>query len=323
MFYLDDRPILVDEIELIRLIRDDLNLSNIYKLRDIVQSGNNIMVTCPCHSEGQERKPSCGIYIDNKIKTNPVHCFTCGYVDTLEGFISECFDKKDGGRFGKSWLESFASVMIYQKNKLNKIIVPDRRKDIILPITKDKINKKHEYMYKRKLTDEIIDKFEIYYQKDFMLSIDKPPIECIVFPVKDLYGNIAFEARRAINTKLFHYPKDTRKIIYGAYECIQDKANKVYVCESIIDALTIWCYGKHAIALNGTGSMKQYKILNELPFNQYVLALDGDDAGNRGRYSFKKHVKNKLVSNLILPKGKDINDLTREEFEKLKETFYK
>lgn len=325
MFYINNKPLLVDEATLITLLRSDINLQNIFKLRDIKRSGNNIMVTCPNHSDGQEKSPSCGVYIDNKKKPICVHCFSCGYKDTLEGFVSNCFNKKDNGKYGTEWLNGFASI--YQdKSLINKIIVPDRSLIPVLSPENSFIindnngsNSKHEYMYQRRLTDEIISLFSVYYDDTFKLREDRKPIECICFPVKDEYGRYLFTARRAINSKLFHYPKNVDKPIYGAYECIQAKARKVYVCESIIDALTIWSYGLYAVALIGTGSGKQYKDLSRFPFTNYVLALDGDKAGNNGRLAFKEHVKNKIISDLIIEDGKDVNDYSKEDFMLLEE----
>lgn len=53
--------------------------TGILYLRTIKRTGNNIMVTCPFHKGGQERKPSCGIRItpDDFSSIGTVHCFTC------------------------------------------------------------------------------------------------------------------------------------------------------------------------------------------------------------------------------------------------------
>ena len=43
--------------------------------------------------------------------------------------------------------------------------------------------------------------------------------------------------------------------------------------------------------------------------------FDGDFAGRKGAERFIKNIRSDVfVTDLLLPKGKDINDLTKEEF---------
>ena len=42
--------------------------------------------------------------------------------------------------------------------------------------------------------------------------------------------------------------------------------------------------------------------------------FDGDSAGRKGADRFKKNVKGKLLTDIHLPEGKDVNDLSKEEF---------
>ena len=77
-------------------------------------------------------------------------------------------------------------------------------------------------------------------------------------------------------------------------------------------------WGKSAIALLGTGTEYQYKLLSKLNCNGYVLCLDPDEAGRRGikkiiKYLLKSKRKNIYVA--LMPDGKDVNDLTKEEFD--------
>lgn len=43
----------------------------------------DIMVSCPFHKDGQERKPSCGIkrFDDDKGVAGQLHCFSCRRTD--------------------------------------------------------------------------------------------------------------------------------------------------------------------------------------------------------------------------------------------------
>lgn len=329
MFYVGNRPILVNEYEIIQQLQYEIRVQGIGKLKDITQSGNNIMVTCPVHKDGMESKPSCGIYKNNKEKPNAVHCLACGYTDTLEGFVSKCFNRQDNGSFGLNWLKAYSSEIATDRDSLLDIFnatnirqdKPISNIDYINESELDLYRKKHPYMYGRRLTDDIIDKFDIGYDAAFKLKPNSKPIECITFPVRDKDNNILFIARRAIFSKLFHYPKSIDKPIYGINEVYNNNLSEIIVCESIINALTCWVYGKPAIALLGTGSYEQYKVLSRLPTRKLILGLDPDEAGFKGMSKIESNVKGKIITRLDLESGKDINDYSYSEFIEIQEKY--
>ena len=163
----------------------------------------------------------------------------------------------------------------------------------------------HPYMYKRGLTDEIIEKYDIGYDKYS---------DMITFPVRDIKGRCLFLAKRSVKGKMFILPSNKNKPLYGVYELDYSK-NDVYIAESFFNALTLVKWGYNAIALMGTGSNYQYELINKLKFRAIHLCLDGDMAGKHGVIKLMKVIdKGKLVYNHIMPDGKDINDLTKEEF---------
>lgn len=70
----------------------------------------------------------------------------------------------------------------------------------------------------------------------------------------------------------------------------------------------------------GLGSEDQYNILRQSSIKKFILAFDGDEQGDKGREDFIKALKPyKLISYVRVPRGKDINDLTKEEFDSLQE----
>jgi len=280
---------------------------------------NWLMVQCPYHKNGQERNPSAGFSKEDGF----FNCFTCKEKHPLPRVIYDIL-----GINGRAWLlENFEGVATEDRDI--DFGVPDRevqQKVYVDPIVLEQYHKKHPYMYKRKLTDEIIEKFNIGYDPDFTLEKNGKTLhfgECITFPVKDDMGNLIFIARRAINQKLFHYPVSADKPLYGLYEIYEEmkkgkEITDVYVCESMINALTIWTYGKYAIALNGTGSEEQIEMLKKTPFRELILALDPDDAGAIGSKKIKDALdSHKIISELVYKDNRDINELSREEFESL------
>ena len=319
----NNHVILDDTQDILIELRKQLELNGVKRFAKFIDSGKNIQTNCPFHKEGQERKPSFGI---NK-NTGECHCFGCGWSGTLSEMISNCFGKDDFGVYGNKWLiRNFLSVAVESRPDIDVDFC--RRKKITSETKKyiseqelDSYRYTHPYMYKRKLTDEIIDLFDIGYDKS---------TECITFPNRDINGNCLFIARRSVKTKFFNYPQDVEKPVYGLYECnICAKTIKnwfpdeIIICESMLDALTCWVYGRYAVALNGTGNENQFKTLRNMPNRKFILATDMDEAGLKARERIRQSLGNKLVTEYIwdINVAKDINDMSKEYFDSLKEVF--
>ena len=292
-------------------------------------SGNNIMVQCPYHSGGKEKRPSAGIHKE----TGVFHCFACGETHSLQEFISHCFGYNDGGLFGWKWLlKNYVSVRVedrkdvelnFERNGLsnpstlgNRNVNRDNH-NFITEKELDSYRYIHPYMYKRGLTDDVIELFDIGYDKSR---------RCITFPVRDIKGHCLFVARRSVDYKYFNYPSGVEKPLYGLYELSKvntvNRIDEIIVCESMLDALSFWTVNKYAVALNGTGSSLQFKQLRELPCRKLILCTDMDNAGMKARTNIRKNVTNKIITEYILPNGrKDANECTKEELMNLEEVF--
>ena len=334
----NNHVILDDTQDILIELRKQLELNGVKRFAKFIDSGKNIQTNCPFHKEGQERKPSFGI---NK-NTGECHCFGCGWSGTLSEMISNCFGKDDFGAYGNKWLiRNFLSVAVESRPDIDVDFC--RRKKITSETKKyiseqelDSYRYTHPYMYKRKLTDEIIDLFDIGYDKS---------TECITFPNRDINGNCLFIARRSVKTKFFNYPQDVEKPVYGLYELRKISKVKIgtkryptglqvptyestypseiIICESMIDALTCWVYGRYAVALNGTGNENQFKTLRNMPNRKFILATDMDEAGLKARERIRQSLGNKLVTEYVwdINVAKDINDMNKEYFDSLKEVF--
>lgn len=335
-------PILADEMDILLELKNQLALNGVYRFATFRTITNHIQFNCPMHKNGQERTPSCGIttaqikYPDGRVvEPGTVHCFTCGYTAPLTEMISNLFGYNDFGVFGSTWLaknfvtlsvEKRPEIVLNLKRGTDKIQEP--KKSYISEEELDQYRYTHPYMYKRKLTDEIIELFDIGYDDNFTLiskNGSRVSYRCITFPVHDISGGTLFIARRSVDTKFFHYPAGTLKPVYGLYELYKyygkEFPNELIICESMFNALTCWVYGKPAVALNGTGTPFQYKQLEELPIRKFILGLDPDEAGDRGRLKIHKYFdKKRMVTDYIIPQNKDINDLSKEEFDSLTET---
>lgn len=284
------------------------------KLKDITPIiKDNISVTCPIHKDGYERNPSCNIYTsrdNDKVEYGQVHCFTCGYTASLPEFICSCFNETDP-TFGEEWLlEYFGDNFETDGRYLPEIVI---NKNITKDFLDESILKKyayyHPYMWKRGLSKQVVDFFQIGFDNDKQM---------IVFPVWDEFGRLVMLTRRSVKDKTFLIDKDKDKPVYLLNTINEYSYKEVYVCESQINALTLWSWGYPAIALFGTGSQYQYDILNRCGIRHYILCFDGDEAGDKGTYRFKHNIrKDVFVSEKQLPNGKDVNDLTKEQFDSL------
>lgn len=317
MIEVNGHMILDDMQDILSELRSQLALSGVQRFAKFIQSGNNIQTNCPFHKDGQERKPSFGI----STRDGTCHCFGCGWAGTLPEMISNCFGYDDFGQFGNKWLaKNFLSVSVeereeieidFNRNSSSSI----RNLDSSNYVSEDELDTYryyHEYMWKRKLNKEVVELFDIGYDKE---------TECITFPNRDVNGNCLFIARRSVNTKYFNYPANVEKPVYGIYELQGKDIKEVIICESMLDALTCWVYGKYAVALNGLGTQEQFNTLRKLPCRKFILATDMDDAGQRARRNIRKALSNKIVTEYIwdIKVAKDINDMSKEYFENLQE----
>lgn len=315
MIKIDKKVISTDTQVILRSLKSYILEKNDREvLHDIAPTFDNIMVTCPFHKEGKERKPSCGISTKDKrvngkeIPAGTVHCFTCGKTCSFDRFVSYLLNYEDSGEEGRKWLFKNFEVSYTRDIELEPITRTPSLKDLPVLIKDDLLDHYrfvHPYMYKRGLTDAIIEKYDIGYDGI---------TDSITFPVRDIKGNCLFVAKRSVKTKFFVLPSEKNKPLYGVYELDYSKPD-VYICESFFNALTLVKWGYNAIALMGTGAYNQYPLINKLPFREIHVVLDGDPGGIAGTKRLAENIKkDKIVFLYRMFKGKDVNDLTFEEF---------
>ena len=120
--------------------------------------------------------------------------------------------------------------------------------------------------------------------------------------------------------KFFHYPQGVEKSVYGIYE-LPKGVTSVVICESCFNALTALRYGYPAVALLGTGTAHEIDQLKRLGVQEFVLCLDGDEAGQRGMEKLKRALRSvAMIWTIKMPVDKDVNDCTQEEFDALYKT---
>lgn len=315
-----------------QVLRDvKLQLYGTGLLKDVSNTGADLMITCPFHKGGKENKPSCGVLLkekvdrDKKYEAGTVHCYTCGYTADLPQFIADVLGLENSIA-GYKWLIGKYNYSAQEREpiEINLYRGEEQRasymdEDEVERFYKDLLNSSEacEYIHKRELESWIIDAYKLGYDKE-----DKT----VLFPVRDMQGRVVFYKGRSIAGKHFYNAKDVDKssLVFGLYELctghfsqgVATPDSEIWITESEIDALSLISYGKFAVAIMGSHiSDEQCRELEKTPFRKFVLATDNDDAGRKGASQIKR---------LLIPKGfrftnlmwntdlKDINDLIKK-----------
>lgn len=280
-------------------------------LNTIIDKGDNVFIQCPFHSDGKEKHPSCTVFArdDDKYTDKGItHCFACGISVPLFTLVGHCFDQDD--EFGKEWLvQRYSNIFIEKQTYLPEIQIGKPKETVLDESILDQFAYFHPYQFQRKLSQEIILKYKVGYDKE---------TDSITFPVWDEHNRLKFITKRSVKTKQFFIPQGVKKPVYLLNFMLKENRDTVFVCESQINALYMNTLGYPAVALIGTGTRDQYEILNKSPIRHYILAFDGDEAGDKGITRFLSNIrKDVFVDVMLLPRGKDCNDLTGEEIAQL------
>ena len=278
-------------------------------LRNIRKKSDYVFITCPFHKDGQEVKPSCTVYnrTDNdKVPYGTFHCFTCNSKGPLYKLVSKVLNLSY--EQAKYWLiENFSTLYEDKRLYLDDFIKTKKLPEYLDESILEQYKYYHPYQFKRGMTKEIIKKFSVGYD----IKTDS-----ITFPVWDEVGNLLGITKRSVKGKQFYIPSNMNKPVYLLNFVKQENITEVIVCEGQIDALVAWSRGIPAVALFGAGTTdKQIELLDKSGIRHFILMYDNDLAGQHGAMRLKQGLsKDKLITEVIMPKGKDISSCTTQEF---------
>ena len=305
-------------VSMLRQLRDEC--PGLLRDIDVNTSPDYVRITCPFHKGGNESHPSCSVYSreDNpSIYKGTYHCFTCGEQGSFFDLVGKCLGGDE--ELGEDWVdERFANVFADKTYYIAPLKEPEKQKRVCLDEgILAKYNFFHPYMFQRGLDKNVIQTFRVGYD---------PETDCLTFPVWDDRGNLVAITRRSASNKRFNLETGKDKEVYLLNFVKKWNFPYCYVCESQINALTLWGYGYPAVALFGTGSKEQYDILNRSGISTFILALDPDMAGDSGTKKLIYNLKKDIIVNVLdIPrvfkpdgKFKDINDFTKDEIKSFK-----
>lgn len=327
-----------DVVDIITELKSQLEINGIHLFAKYYdKGGSDVMVCCPYHKEGRERKPSAGIRKSDGL----FHCLACDETHSLPEMISHCFGWHDPfGKQGLKWLvKNFATTEVSEREDITLDLERNHTSDKsdfldysshnkLLCVSEDELDKyryTHPYMYERGLDDDTINLFDIGYDEK---------TDSITFPVRYWgcvnFGKCLFLAKRRINFKRFDLPSNIEKPLYGMYElnCLlqadwlenePSKISEVWIVEGLFDCLRLWVNGIPALAGFGCNfSQYQLNLIRGLPIRTVVLATDNDEAGRKARMKLRQALPTKLILEAKIPNGKkDIGECTDEEIQNM------
>lgn len=302
--YVIDTP-LADILERVRI---EIKFT---KLKDIIVKEDELIITCPNseHDGGNENHPDCHVNLnEDKVGYGVFHCFACGFKGPFYRLIAECFGWPDDK--AKRWLTAHYGRQISPKLVLgDPINIHKKAKKVFIDTSDfDTYQSWCPYLAKRGISRAICNRFNVKYD---------PQNKQVVFPCYDETGKLIMFARRSIETKMFFMDENVDKPVYGLDKIINQGIIKVLICEGPFDCLTANEYGFPAIATLGTPSPKQLEKIFKAGIRSLYLMFDNDAAGRRFTEFIKNNIDKRIMTTTVLvPNGKkDINDLTRDEFE--------
>lgn len=132
--------------------------------------------------------------------------------------------------------------------------------------------------------------------------------------VGEIYGRKIRDDLRSGTPKHLYLPGPHRGVFNIA--AFAD-TSELIVCESLIDALTLWCAGfRHVTATYGTDGWTgdHQAAITEHEIGRVLIAFDADDAGDRGATALAEQLSETGVETfrVQLPRGTDVNQIAVE-----------
>ena len=295
--YLIETPI----SKIIELLR--ISLTN-GKLKDVQDKSDDIVVSCPFHSGGQEEHGSCFI----RKKDGVFHCFGCGEKGSFLKFVAECFDAPES--YAKAWLlKNFGGELVAKNLFMGEPIVLNRNKGIKKQLDEsilDQYQTWNPYFNQRKLTRETAQKFNLRYDLKYRQ---------VIFPYYNEKGQLITLLKRSIDTKTFFIETGITKPVYGINKIFQNNIRTCVLTEGLFDCLLANQYGMPTIATLGNPSIEQFELINKSPLSTIYLMFDNDNAGRSFNEKAHKYLSKRLfIIDVNIIGKKDIGELSYDEF---------
>lgn len=149
-------------------------------LKEMNNTGSDLMVTCPFHKGGKENKPSCGVLLKEKkvngksYEAGTVHCYTCGYTAELPQFVADVLGLGNA-LAGYKWLVGKYNYSTVEREPLELNLYRGQAQKAS-HMDEELVEKYHralleseaacEYLHKRKLASWVLDAYKVGFDPE-------------------------------------------------------------------------------------------------------------------------------------------------------------
>jgi len=181
----------------------------------------------------------------------------------------------------------------------------------------------YKYLQSRDMVD-LIKLFNICYVKKGDAKYGMNYVKRIIIPCHSKDGKYLWCEGRAIThqkvNRKYYRPFGVNKVkyLFNFHRVKKKRSNYIIVVEGIIDAMMLEMWDFPGVCCFGAKiSDEQIQLLTQ--FNHIYVCLDNDKAGIEGWVDVKKKLSGLGVNinRILLPKGKDINDISKDKFSQL------
>jgi DNA primase len=228
------------------------------------------------------------------LEKNLFHCFShCG-----GGSIIDFVMKKEQLSFYK------AALKIWQTFFSKKRLRSNSNADSLINIEID-IEVHHPYLIRRGINEKLASFFQIRYDSYGRMK------DRIVIPIMDRYKKQVGCCGRVVHPGIlpkYLFNKDFKKSfhLYNIQNIVPHCRMPVFIVEGFFDCIHVTVNGFDCVALMGNSiSTYQLKLLTEMNRN-YILMLDGDDAGRKATQSVVKQMEQNGLSFRVVQLSNDL-----------------
>lgn len=281
---------------------------------------NTLQCACPLakwtHENGADVKPSFGIkYGADK---SVFSCFACGKSGTLETLVNLYlgYSGNDLSDMVREGLTVFDSLVIMEYSDLPvQYAAKPLDRDLLKPfVPVAESPESLAYLAGRGVSPELAERFNLKYD-----SIRSR----VVFPVEDagnLYGAVGRYIGESDHAMRYHnyWNAELSHTLGGLSDFDFQKPN-LHICEGFFDMMAAADYVPDANSVctfKAKLSPTQLRLLPPVR-GMFVCLYDSDKAGVTGYRAMRADLKNAGYVNLLrpnMPLGKDVSDMTRDEF---------
>lgn len=216
-------------------------------LKEIKNTGSDLMCTCPFHANGKEHNPSCGVLLQQKVtkdktyEAGTVHCYTCGYTADLPQFVADLLGLSSPVE-GFKWLvnqynyqteeRELPDLDMYRGSTAKSSVLEE---SLVKQYTQNLLQSEEacRYLHKRRIANWVLEAYELGFD---------PEDKTVLFPVRGMDGKVIFYKGRSIAGKHFYNAKEVDKtsVVFGLWEILNgsfswgtsDQIEEVWITES-------------------------------------------------------------------------------------------